>query len=315
MKGKLKMALRWMRYATSTSYYHLPQGRGRRFEPERLEGYFNDLTGKTAWIGAIDRDGIPVHRDAGGRDFYFPITVAQKGLGHWDRWLISERHDERELEEALKIGRWLVADQDESGGWQCWNRMKAATISPYSAMGQGQAISLLVRLHAATGWTGFKLAADRAYAFLRLDQGEMSVVREFRGFPLLEEYPKTRINGVLNGWIFAAFGLRDYELATGAVDARQAARDAFCAIDYSGELYDTGAWSAYDLNGRIASPFYHNLHIAQLAALGEAYPEGRTLLLLRRRFEGYRASTLRVVGAVSRKVVQKLREREYEVLA
>lgn len=315
MKGKLAMALRWARYAMSSSYYHLPQGPGRCFVPSALEGYCNDLTGKTAWRGRTDRAGIPVHEDARGHAFHFPITVAQKGLGHWDRWLLGGRRDAAELEEAKKIAHWLAEDLDANGGWACWNRMRAATISPYSGMAQGQGISLLLRLHEATGEQGFRLAADRAWRFLVQDRGPQTVVRDFHGFTLLEEYPKEAVNGVLNGWIFAAFGLHDYALATDWPEARLAARDAFCAIDYSGDLYDTGSWSAYDLNGRIASPFYHDLHIAQLRAFSEAYPEGRTAELLRRRFASYRASTLRVLRAVSRKVVQKLREREYEVLA
>jgi heparosan-N-sulfate-glucuronate 5-epimerase len=315
MNGKLQLALRWVRYATARSYYHLPQGRGRCFVPSALAGYCNDLTGKTEWPGRLDRGGIPLHVDARGTPFYFPITIAQKGLGHWDRWLLSARCDAAQLAAALQVGRWLVDDLDGHGGWACWNRMRAATVSPYSGMAQGQGISLLLRLHEATGELDWRLAADRAWRFLVYDRSARSVGRELHGFPLLEEYPKAAVNGVLNGWIFAAFGLHDYALATGRADARQAARDAFCAIDCSIELYDTGAWSAYDLNGRIASPFYHDLHVAQLAVLGEAYPEARTVRLVGKRFASYRGSTLRVIRAVSRKVCQKLRERDYEVLA
>ena len=38
-------------------------------------------------------------------------------------------------------------------------------------------------------------------------------------------------------------------------------------------IFDCGFWSKYDRDKRISSPFYHNLHIAQMEALGLVFDE------------------------------------------
>lgn len=83
------LGLRWIQMLLGRSYYHLPQGLGRVFEPGRLRGYFNDLTGKTLWPGPTDDKGIPVNLTEDGRRVYFATTIAQKALGHWDRWVMA----------------------------------------------------------------------------------------------------------------------------------------------------------------------------------------------------------------------------------
>ena len=77
----------WYRMLANTSYYHQPQGLGKAFLAGQLQGYFNDMTAKAAWTGKVDEEGIAYHILSNGQRCYFPISLAQKALGHWDLWL------------------------------------------------------------------------------------------------------------------------------------------------------------------------------------------------------------------------------------
>src|ERR1022692_1840299 len=67
----------WSSMFRGTSYYHQPQRLGRRFVAGELSGYFNDLTGKTAWKGNCDHNGLPVSTLSNGLMVHFPILLCQ----------------------------------------------------------------------------------------------------------------------------------------------------------------------------------------------------------------------------------------------
>jgi len=62
---------------------------------------------------------------------------------------------EADKKEFLKLSRWLLARQDENGGWPVWRELNMSFPSPYSAMTQGECISAFVR--------AWKLTKDDAY--------------------------------------------------------------------------------------------------------------------------------------------------------
>jgi len=85
---------------------------------------------------------------------------------------------------------------------------------------------------------------------------------------VLEEYPGT--SGVLNGWIFSLWGLRDVGLDLGDRRAERLFESSSKALAARLSLYDTGWWSKYSLlEGDLAKPFYHRLHIVQLRVMSE----------------------------------------------
>lgn len=256
---------RWVKVIMGRSYYHQPQHLGKAFRPEKLVGYFNDLTGKTRWIGAFDEHGIPVNLLADGRRIHFATTIVQKALGHWDQWLLTK--DGAHEEEFLKLCGWLLMRQDRNGGWPVWSELDIPASSPYSAMTQGECISAFMR--------AWKLTSDSAYiegasCALRLmcrpiEKGGTAI---FEGqFLFLEELPIIPRSSVLNGWIFALFGLYDFWLATNDKDSYKYFILSFNTLKYNLRKYDTGYWSYYDMRGHLSSPFYHDLHINQLIAL------------------------------------------------
>jgi hypothetical protein len=267
----LHMFARWGRMVWGSSYYHLPQGLGKLFVPNKVGGYFNDLTAKTKWEGPTDGKNIPMNRIEDGSLVYFATTIVQKGLGHWDKWLLSQ--DPKEKEDFLSVCDWLVKNQDEEGGWPIWPRVGLSLPSPYSAMTQGEGISALVRAWSITQDEIFLISAQKALApMLRLIE-EGGVTRKVPEGIILEEVPSPHLSGILNGWIFALFGLYDFLIVEETSDVREVMEQTLKTLVAYLPRYNAGYWSFYDLQENLASPFYHRLHIAQIEALELAFPE------------------------------------------
>jgi len=260
-----KQMWRWYKMLTGKSYYHVPQNLGQVFEPGKLKGYFNDLTGKTLWTGEVDADGVPVNTLSNGRKIQFPILITQKALGHWDQWLVKK--DDSDKLQFLTLCNWLLAHQDESGGWDTWQVIKGEPDLKYSAMTQGQALSVLLRAFETTNDPKFQQTAKKAVnLFLRPVEENGVTCFEDNGV-FLEEFPSQQRNTVLNGWIFALFGLYDYLLVFDDARIKDMFDRSIGTLTRNLYIYDSGYWSYYDCQGRLSSPFYHNLHIGQLKAL------------------------------------------------
>lgn len=253
---------------------------GAHVDPERPRGYYIDFR-----LKAQERWPPPwLHGPKGG----LHVNVAQWGLGAFERSLSGE--GDRWLADAAACGEHLVEAQSADGAWR--HRTPYHHTFPLgagwiSAMAQGQAASLLVRLHLATGeerWADSARRALPSMPFAELGGGR---------FP--EEYPTTPPSFVLNGGIFAIWGLYDVWRALGDDAAGSTYRE--CADTLAANLgrWDLGWWSRYDLFPHpvpnVAASSYHLLHQSQLEAfhLLEPLPQ---LLALRDRFAAYERSAL-----------------------
>ena len=298
---------RWGAMLLGRSYWHVPQGLGALFIPGKLWGYYNDLTAKVQWGGPLDQTDLPLN-EVRGKKIHFPTTLFQKALGHWDLWLASSQKDEGHKGAFLQIARWAVGAQDAQGGWALWPLLGSSYASPYSAMTQGEGISVLVRAYMLTQDPVYLEAARRALGPMQKplkDGGTCRVVPE--GF-LLEEVPADDYKAILNGWVFALFGLYDYLLVEDSSEVRQMLKKSLGALVAYLPSYSAGYWSYYDLSGHLASPFYHRLHIAQLEALSLAFPEyAHVFSWLREQFMRQDENFLCRARAVGVKAYQKLR--------
>ena len=119
--------------------------------------------------------------------------------------------------------------------------------------------------------SGFAEAALRALSPLRIGVENGGVRTELDGRPFLEEYPTQPASYVLNGAIFAIWGLRD--VGIGLCDSRAKAEfeELTDSLAASIHHYDLGFWSRYDLYphrvANVASGAYHLLHTNQLRAM------------------------------------------------
>ena len=115
-------------------------------------------------------------------------------------------------------------------------------------------------------------AAQRALAtfFKPVAEGGVTFTDE-QGDVWFEEYLVSPPTHVLNGFIWAAWGVHDYFLATQDIAARDLFEQAVLTLRTNLSRYDLGFWSLYEQSGTllpmVASPFYHRLHVVQLRVL------------------------------------------------
>ncbi len=150
-----------------------------------------------------------------------------------------------------------------------WEYRKTLKAPWYSGLAQGQGVSLLVRAHAETGDAKYAKAATLAFGSFLADTESGGVTfRDQAGDLWFEEYILSPPTHILNGFIWAAWGVHDYWLATGDGEARNLFTRAVETLRKNLDRYDLGFWSRYELSGTrlpmIASPFYHRLHVTQL---------------------------------------------------
>jgi hypothetical protein len=233
------------------------------FEPgEPSSGYYNDLTIE---VGARSSDEAVARLDRLTADprAVNHVSVAQLGLGCWQLgW----------RDAAARVADWIAGALDDDGLLRYGFAMPHTyRLEPgwASATAQGQAASLFVRV-------GLPDAAREAVRPLVSEPSEL-VARTEQG-PVLQEYPTDPAAHVLNGWIFALWGLYDVARGTGDEVAAEAFEDGAAALAARLPRYElAGRWSRYDLYphpiAHAASPFYHRLHAEQLRALDDLAPD------------------------------------------
>jgi heparosan-N-sulfate-glucuronate 5-epimerase len=313
LRSRVKARLYWLRLGPgapnvfgSESSFEPPIG--HNWAPgERPRGYYIDFRVKNEsprWP--------PYWMEA--RRKQFGVTNAQWGLGAFERYLDGE--GEEWLTGARDCADHIVANLQEGGPRDgAWLHLlpmpHTFPLNPpwVSAMAQGEIASLLTRIHLETGEERYAEAALRAVKTLRLPVSEGGTLAEVDGHPVLEEYPTARPSAVLNGAIFAMWGL--YDVGTGLDDA---AATEFFEATTTGlaaliDLYDAGYWSRYDLYPHrlpnLASPSYHLLHIRQLTALDRLSPRPQLAAAVER-FESYRSNLACRRRAMAEKVAFRL---------
>jgi heparosan-N-sulfate-glucuronate 5-epimerase len=252
-------------FFSSDRTFFLPVG--QHVESDKVRGYPIDMRVKAS---TARRPVFP-----SGDGLY--IGFIQFGLGCYEQFLDAGR--EEWLDAALAVGRRLIELQDTDGSW--WHTdafPHTFELAPpwSSALPQGAGASLLVRLHLETGEPEFAAAARLALGPMRTPVEERGLRGQLEGMPWPEEYPTAPPAHVLNGAMFALWGMRD--VAIGLDDA-EAGRDFDLGIDALVKnlpRYDTGYWSLYSLFphpvSNVASSFYHSLHVSQLEVMNRFAP-------------------------------------------
>jgi heparosan-N-sulfate-glucuronate 5-epimerase len=279
---------------------------GSHVSPGNVRGYYVDLRVKaktTTW---------PPAWLAPGRDH---IKLAQWGLGSYECYLAGE--GEERLEWALRAGQHFVDIQQRTGlrqgGWE-FAVPYAHTFdvpAPWvSAMAQGEGASLLVRLYKETGDERFAESAALAMGPLLSEPAAGGVVAPLGegGFP--QEYPTDPPSHVLNGGIFALWGVYDVWRGLGHEEVGRSFARSLTTLSENLSRWDTGRWSRYDLYPHpmvnVASPAYHVLHTNQLKAMNLIAPDP-AFVETAARFESYAGSPLRRADVLARKTLFRMR--------
>lgn len=247
---------------TGKSIWHVNQDMGKCFEVDSIKGYYNNLTEKvTKMPELLENDALPMLETDKG-DIKMPVAIFQYGLGAYDLYLQTK--DEKYYKKFEQTVKWALKHQDEMGRWNTF--FYVYPNNPYGAMSQGEGTSLLLRAFVETNNDLYLSAAQKAIDYMLLPIEKGGTTKYDDKDVMFAEY--THLPIVMNGWIFAWWGLYDYVLATDDDGYYKDLLDRSC-LTLAKYLSDfkTSYWSKYDLAGMMASPFYHNLHIAQMQVM------------------------------------------------
>ena len=282
---RLSARLRYLRRVTSAylgsapsqlTFWHEPPEINEHAFHEPCGEYYHCFFHKADYGAHRDAAGVPLldYRGHIGRQ-YNPIAIAQWGLGNFNlyrRTRLAERKDR-----YLLAAEWLVSNlRPNAQGvavWQHafdWEYREVLKAGWYSALAQGQGVSLLCRAHRDTGRDVYMEAARAAFRSLTLDvkDGGVRIVEGPDG-AWLEEALVDPPTHILNGFLWALWGVHDYAVTSGERAAWQLLEACARTLGRNVASFDCGFWSLYEQSGTrlsmIASPFYHRLHISQLS--------------------------------------------------
>lgn len=248
------------------------------FTPGKLGPYYMTFAEKANYEGAYDSSGIPMldYLGAIGAQ-YNPIAVAQYGLGNFNLYLKARESSRRD--KFLRVADWLVEHMEENpGGLLVWNHhfdfeYRSPLRAPwYSGLAQGQGISVLVRAYSDTQDHRYLSAARLAFECMKTEVGEGGVIfTDEQGDRWIEEYIVDPPTHILNGFLWASWGVYDLFLATNDAAVQRVWTESVETLKRNLKRYDAGYWSLYEQSGTrlkmMASPFYHRLHIVQLRVM------------------------------------------------
>jgi heparosan-N-sulfate-glucuronate 5-epimerase len=260
------------------TFWHETPEVNPRATADRLGEYYMLFREKADYAGHYDAAGIPMldyHGVIGLQ--YNPIAIAQWGLANYNR--SCERGEGARWQKTLKAADWLVAnlEQNAHGLWVWnhhfdWDYRDPLRAPWYSGLAQGQGVSLLLRAHTRSEDEKYRRAADKAFIALTRPIAQGGVIFEDDEKNLwIEEYLVDPPTHILNGFMWALWGVFDYWLACSDASAKvifdRGAETTVCNL----ARFDTGYWSLYEQSGThlkmLASPFYHQLHIVQLRVM------------------------------------------------
>ena len=302
------------------TFWHEAPEINPRATANQLGEYYMLFREKADYAGHYDAAGIPMldyHGVIGLQ--YNPIAVAQWGLANYNRF--CETGDEGRWQKTLKAADWLTAnlEQNTHGLWVWnhhfdWDYRDTLRAPWYSGLAQGQGVSLLLRVHARSEDEKYQRAADKAFVALTRPIVEGGVLFEILSENneknlWIEEYLVDPPTHILNGFIWALWGVFDYWLAHADASAKSIFDRGIETLVRNLVRFDTGYWSLYEQSGTrlkmLASPFYHQLHIVQLRVMSKVTGDAR-FATVAERWEGYALRRSNRTRALVEKSIFKL---------
>ena len=241
----------------------------------------NEKKAKKIYSRTVDFDhkGIPMYRGFTAQR-YWPVTITQYGLLNYNFYLSTK--DRKYSDRVIAVCDWLLENIDKTAGaWYCnidyhCNVVDEDMQKPFcSSMVQGQAMSVLVRGYHLTKNEAYLECASKAINIIKTPVEEGGTFREVGGYSFYEEYPTKTPSLVLNGFIFALYGLYDFSVTdyAGAEVAKDLFGKGYTTLIKLLPLYDGGFCSRYSLShitwkpNYNTNPLYHPIHINQLIAI------------------------------------------------
>src|SRR5947209_4541654 len=304
------------RGTSQLTFWHENPEMNPNFHLGEMGEYYMTFCSKADYAGPFDQDGVPMldYRGAIGPQ-YNPIAIAQYGLGNYN--LYARTGEPERKARFLRAADWLraTAEPNPGGLWVWmhkfdWEYRDTLRAPWFSGLAQGQGISLLVRAYNETGTADYLECAQQAFAAFLVDVQDGGVAcRDEANNLWFEEYIVSPPTHILNGFIWAIWGIYDYSLATNESAAQDLFTRGVRTLLHNLERYDLGFWSLYEQSGTrlpmIASRFYHRLHIVQLHVLYRLTRESK-FLEFAERWSAYTHSRAKRTRALCYKAAFKL---------
>lgn len=262
--------------------YRVRRYRAKPVPPEALPDFTSTAPNLASPTTPVDASGVALWLN-GDRLVYQPLVIARYGLNLLDGLRLTE--DPAYLERAVANASFLVKTAVKRKGalyfpyrfsWPIFGKRSDLMRAPwYSAMAQGTALRLFVRLHAATGEKRWRTAANSTFATFvqrrRTKRPWIGFVQRWNGRRYLwfEGYAKNPPLQSLSGHIYALIGVYEYARATGNAAAARIFNGGATTVRYQAPRFRArGGISYYSLRVRVQSRDHHCIHTTQLKLLG-----------------------------------------------
>ena len=227
----------------------------------------------------VDEEGILLF-EIDGKKIYHPVFLSQYSLHILDRYHQTKKAEY--LNEVIKIADKLegLALKIDSTmlfpypydfvlhGRRYMDAMKAPW---YSALAQGQVLSLFTRLFEETQDTAYLDLSEKvfnSFYWHKYNHDLWISCIDWNNNIWFEEYPAEMPCFTLNGMIFAIYGVYDYYRITKRDDAKKLLMGAITTIENNIHRYrNEGEVSYYCLKHKVDASVYHNIHVEQLNTL------------------------------------------------
>lgn len=224
------------------------------------------------WDGGFDDQGIPFCGLSSKKN-YSPINIAQFGFILHAEYLESNSNETlKQLQRCIdKLVELATITENDCVWWHYYEELKYKIQAPWaSAMAQGEIISLFLRYYQISGEEKYLDLSKKAFHFMKNDGSHKGVRRiDSNGDLWLEEYPSSPPSFVLNGFIYAIFGLYDLYRVTGDEEVKEDIDACILTLKNNLPRFDAGYWSYYDLLKKELVRYYYqkNVHVPQVEAL------------------------------------------------
>ncbi len=234
-------------------------------------------------ISKFDENGIPINKtyiDVKDKDYvYFPISIGQMGLSVYHTWLQTGADEDKDR--FLKFAHWFEKNVEithELGARWLTDVALPQYKNPgpwASAFTQSRAISILLRAYQITQKKKYSELAKLALVPFQKSVEDGGVMIHTKWGNFYEEYTAEVPTMVLNGMIFALFGLQDFvRVYPKNKIGKKLLNDGLSCLENTMHLYNLGFWSRYNYCQEKWHPEvdpatiqYQRLHISQLDVL------------------------------------------------
>ena len=232
------------------------------------------LTNHRILYEILDENMIPLVQYPFGA-YYNPVATCSNAFGCYQKY--EETQDEQYLDWFFLNVKWIRNYRDENSflkyEFAFNHETQILDIGWTSAMAQGQALALMsMAYHKTQDMHYLELADDFFLTMCKNFGGNWNVMIDSEDYLWFEEYPNSDFCHVLNGKLFAMWGLWDYYCVTRNEDALHLLQGGIASVIDNYPLWDVdGVDGSHYCCHTTKISNYHEVHKEQLIAYRDMF--------------------------------------------